>query len=260
MKSILDYFPTAAFEQIGNDLLKNWERCLVSFHAKKQYADNHVLTIGTGFVVNIQGHLAIATASHVITEYNRGNGIGVMLGGKYASLDGAKVLHQATQDIAFIKMPEALAGMVTWPLVMGKREDTIPTCSFMIFGFPETKNRIDIRKKEIQFSVVNVMAHSFEYEKTTGDLLFPYNPKHAYVEPGSAVNAAVSLRGLSGGPVAQLLLAPDTHRIALRPVGVFKEWRQHAIKKLVACSFTDFSDELDASEQQGSSGTSASAT
>jgi len=245
MKNLFHFYPDAAVDSFGNILAKTWEKCLVSFHAKKQYHDNQILTIGSGFIVRASDQVAIVTASRVITDYNRGNGVSMRIGQEYASLDGAKIMQNASQDIAFIKIPEALAGTSIWPLVMGKRDDAILTSSFMIFGYPETKNRIDIRSKGTAFSALNIMVHSFEYEKTSGDLLFPYNPKAAYIGAGSALNASVSLRGLSGAPVAQLLVVPDNGNIVLRPVGVFEEWRQRAVKKLVACSFSDFSDELD---------------
>jgi hypothetical protein len=244
MKNLFHFYPDAAADSLGSILAKTWEKCLVSFHAKKQYRDNQILTIGSGFVVRVSDQFAIVTASRVITD-NRGNGVSVRIGEEYASLDGAKIMQNASQDIAFIKIPEALAGTSMWPLVMGKRDDAIPTSSFMIFGYPETKNRIDVRSNGTAFSAFNIMVHSFEYEKTSGDLLFPYNPKAAYIRAGSALNASVSLRGLSGAPVAQLLVVPDNGNIVLRPVGVFEELRQRAVKKLVACSFSDFSDELD---------------
>lgn len=201
--------------------------------------------MGGGFVLNYYGSLSIATAAHVVLEYNRGFGLGVRVGGQHLSLDSVEALLNKDQDIAFIPFSNDFLGRKYYPLIAGKRDDAIATSSFMILGLPESRNRLDIRDSRATFNMLNVMVHSFEYDRKAGDLIFPYDPKSVFIEPGSSQKNIGSLRGLSGAPVAQILIVKKTGALTLRPVGVFKEWRQHSVKRLVASSFRDFSDELD---------------
>lgn len=54
----------------------------------------------------------------------------------------------------------------------------------------------------------------------------------------------MSLRGMSGCPVTQILINENSGVITLRAIGIFKEQKNKREKKLVACTFTKFADEL----------------
>jgi len=236
--------PGAAQADIGNSLLELWKSCLVSFHIKQPHHANKILTVGSGFILSARSRLYIATASHVLDDYATGMGIGAFVGGEFVSLDGVACLHQENEDCAFLPPPMSLAGKSCKPLVMGKRDDAIPTSSFMTFGYPETRNRFDVRNKNQSFNVLSIMFHNFHYDADEGNIEFDYDPKTVYAEPGSAIKAPVFLKGMSGAPVVQLLVVKATNTVALRPVGIFKEWRQGSTKRLIAHCFPDFSKDL----------------
>lgn len=245
MKTLLEHFPHAPFESIGNTLIERWRSCLVSFHVKKPYHDFAVLTMGTGFLFMAGKSFTIATAQHVLRDYGSGQGLCAMVDGELVSLDGLEALQSEEEDCAFVKVPDLMANKAWVALVSGQRSDMVATSSFMIFGFPEVKNRFDIRRKGQGFQILNIVCHGFEHDWKRGVLLFRYDPKTVYFEEGGTFNAAPNLKGMSGAPVAQLLFSKTTGAIGLRPVGIFKEWYQGNDKRLVAHCFPDFGYELD---------------
>lgn len=244
-RTILEYFPHAAMESVGNMLVKQWRSCLVSFHAKKPHHDHTILTIGTGFLLTAGNSFAITTAQHVLREYAAGNGLCVLIDGQQVSLDGLQATQSEQEDCAFVPPPATMAGREWTALAAGRRDDVIETSSFMIFGYPESRNRFDVRRPGQGLDVLNIVCHGFEHDWKRGQLTFRYDPRTVYFEDGSTFDSAPHLRGMSGSPVAQLLVSRRTGEIGLRPVGIFTEWHQASEKRLLAHCFPDFGRELD---------------
>lgn len=244
MLSILDFDPDFALSSMGNEILKKWQRCLVSFHCAKPHHPNVVLTIGTGFVACMGNELTIATALHVVSDYiDSGQGLGAIVGGHHISLDGARFLGSAQEDCAFLEIPRSLPANSLAVLKSGRRPEMLVTSSFIVFGYPETRNRFDLRQLERTPHVHSIVSHSFSSDPSTGTLTFPYDPKNIYIETTSAGSGPPHLKGMSGSPVAQLLVNPNTGTVGLRLVGIFIRWTKSG-KSLVAHCFPDFGREL----------------
>jgi hypothetical protein len=243
MKSVLDYFPDWPLLGMGNELVKAWSGCLLAFHEKKEFSMHEVLTIGTGFFADFHGLPFVVTAAHVARQYNRGFGVGVTNQRVGALLlDGKPMWVEDRQDIAMVPAEwVAQKGKISaFPTLI--RKDQIPTSSFMIFGFPSTKNNIHIKRNSDR-TVFNILLNGFACDKNTGDLLFEYDPKNNFFEPGSSLSGAPSLQGLSGSPIAQVLIS-EKGQISLRAVGVFKEYKKREGKRLVGGSFAFLSDDM----------------
>ncbi|WP_145530125.1 serine protease [Yersinia alsatica] len=246
VKSILDYSPFSAHNSIGTEIARKWNGVLVSFHARKPFSDNEVLTVGTGFLIKIGNVYTLVTASHTITELLQFDAYFMRYKGENYSLNNLNIGHNAIQDYAFISIPEKMSNISLTYLPLDKRQDFIPTSTFMIFGFPTTKNKIDLRKIDNIQTCVNIVSHDFEYDTDTEDIHFPFNEKNKnyFFEPESDRRNLMSLRGMSGCPVTQILINENSGVITLRAIGIFKEQKNKREKKLVACTFTKFADEL----------------
>lgn len=102
----------------------------------------------------------------------------------------------------------------------------IPTCSFAIFGYPETKNRdIDMRDGGDRDRKLFGMAfHGYEYDVETQELCFFYAGKgtpEAWAHPQIT---SVKLNGMSGGPCVQFVMHREMRKLCVVVVGVFGRW------------------------------------
>lgn len=244
MQSILDVDPDFASLSLGNEILKKWHKCLVSFHSGKPHSPNTVLTVGSGCIASIGDRLTIVTAFHVVSDFVESRqGFGAIVNGHHIALDGTKFLGSEREDCAFMDIPASLPVNTLPSIVSGRRPEMLATSSFIIFGYPETRNRFDSRKPGQGLHVHSVISHSFQSDPIAGTLIFPYDPKYVYTEATSAAKSAPHLKGMSGSPVAQLLFNPVSGSLGLRLVGVFIRWSKNQ-KNLVAHCFPDFGREL----------------
>lgn len=253
MKSLLELHPNIIGDNYCREVAKHWQECLVSFHARRPHHDNYIETIGTGFLVAMGDETFIATARHTLDNYQSADGIGVIIGGGISvSLNGMRIAGHPTLDVAMIEVPQdALlkAGIRSVRAMPAMRpSDSTPTASFVIFGYPSSKNVLDMRTTR-PIGIMGIMLHGYEADLASTEIRFSYRAKDAVSEPWNPVTNPPALKGMSGSPVAQVFIRNDTSALTLRCVGVFNSWRSK--KSLVAYAFPQW---LEEQEQESSHG------
>lgn len=249
--SVLNFYPKFAKNNIGNKILERRKRVLISFHTKKNHSDRELSLIGSGFLVQKEDFIFVATAAHTIRAIEKLNYRYINIEGIYYVLHNIEMFINDEQDYCLFYLPIEIIKKHSKPLAylpLEFKNQYIATSSFMIFGFPTSRNKV--YKEGWAMNTLNLIFHNdFHYETTTEDILFPFttrgkNPTSLEVESSSAIKSIPSLRGMSGCPIVQLMINIENGAINIRPVGIFKEHKTKHQKYLVGCTFPSFADEV----------------
>ncbi|EEX2836900.1 trypsin-like peptidase domain-containing protein [Escherichia albertii] len=249
--SILDLFSNAVDMNIITQLTNKWERAFVSFHAPKTNSKRELLTVGSGFLMMLNGTPFIATASHVINEIKDLEVRYITIENQLYPLEKTAVHMDEEQDYAFIELPQTILlfekGFIFFSNVV--RNDLRPTSTMIISGFPSTKNKLHKSKPNAEFRRLNLVFHNFEYNTSNEELHFLFDSRPGKgtpvtMEPTSTLTSLPSLAGMSGAPILQVMENIDTDELTLRVVGIFKEHRSKTEKCLVASTFIQFAEEI----------------
>jgi hypothetical protein len=244
MKSLLEHIPNLVADNYCKEISDRWRECLVSFHAQRPHHDNYIDTIGTGAVIAMGAATLIATARHVLDDYQRIGGGGVIIGSRdTVSLNGMKVAGHPNQDVVLIEVPwaalHAAEATTLRAIPTSELPGSIPTSSFVIFGYPSSKNVLDARAPRDR-SIFGIMLHGYEVDYASREIRFHYTKKIAIKEPWTPMNDPPALRGMSGSPIMQVSVHGTS--LALRCVGVFHRWREK--KWLAGYVFPQWMDEM----------------
>lgn len=252
-KSIIQEIPSTIDDSHATQLANKYERALISFFALKENSTREFSLIGSGFLIllpNASG-VAIMTASHVITELMKVDFRGMIIDGEKYLLEKVNVLHNTEQDYALLELPAALFGSGK-PLPyfnLTYRPELTPLSSFMITGYPRTKNQFHVDREPKGLHRLNLIFHTFGFDLESEDIYFHYNDKKGKKgtqftpEKLSIDNNIPLLEGMSGGIISQIMINIENDSLSLRPVGIFKEY-QRKRKLLAGNTFIQFADEL----------------
>lgn len=248
---ITHLFPHGIEENIITRLTAPWERALVSFHVPKPYSTKELLTVGSGFIILIDDHPLIFTASHVVRDIVNFDARYIMIDGDLYPLENTHVLLNDTQDYAAIPLPKKILTSEKSFIFFNNqaRPELKPTSSMILVGFPASKNQLHKDKEKKGLSRLNFAFHHFQYNTLNEELHFPFDSRLGKgtpidVEPESHYNSLPSLSGMSGAPVLQIMENLDTDALTLRVIGIFKEHRTKNDKCLVANTLIQFADEV----------------
>ncbi|MDC9623086.1 serine protease [Xenorhabdus sp. XENO-7] len=258
--SSYDFYPyysvtkhvTSWIEQNGTtQLFKKWQKSLVSFFVKKEHSMKSALLIGTGFLYMLDGkYPCIVTAAHVVHELRKSSLPFFSINGEKYIFHKLNVEYNDEQDYAIIPFSEEMTAIQKSWLFLSSDERPLmnKTSSFVIMGYPSTRNELHVDKNK-GLSPHNITFHSFKYNEENEDIYFWYDSKvknrNIIFEEKSYFKSMSSLEGMSGSVIAQIMEHKITGDFTLRAVGIFKEFHSKQIDKyLVGCTFVPFADEI----------------
>ncbi|HBM0091563.1 TPA: trypsin-like peptidase domain-containing protein [Salmonella enterica subsp. enterica serovar Tilburg] len=249
--SVLELFPNAADMNIITQLTNKWERAFISFHAPKANSKKELLTVGSGFLMMLNGMPFIVTASHVIDEIKEIDDRYITIEKQLYQLKKAEIHRDKEQDYAFIELPQAILSLKKGFIFFSNivRNDLSPTSTMIISGFPSSKNKFHKDKPNTGLQRLNFAFHHFEYNTSNEELHFPFDSRPGKgtpikMESTSTITSLPSLAGMSGAPILQVMENISTGALTLRVVGIFKEHRAKTEKCLVASTFVQFAEEM----------------
>ncbi|KLU14322.1 MULTISPECIES: trypsin-like peptidase domain-containing protein [Xenorhabdus] len=252
------YYPviehvTSWIEQNGTtQLSEKWQKSFVSFFAKDEYSMKSVSLIGSGFLYMLDGkYPCIVTAAHVVHELYKSSSPFFSINGEKYLFQKVNVDYNDKQDYAIIYFSEEMIALQNSWLFFNSDERPLvnKTSSFVIMGYPASKNKFHIDRNHKGLSSYNITFHSFQYNKENEDIYFWFDEKiknkNIIYEDKSVLKSIPSLEGMSGSVIAQIMEHKITGDFTLRAVGIFKEYK-HAQrdKYLVGCTFVPFADEV----------------
>jgi len=252
-RSIIEEIPGTIDDSHATQLSNKYQRALVSFFTWKKNSKRELILCGSGFLLLMPGapNIVIITASHVVTDLINADFRAISIDGENYPFEKVNVLHNSEQDYALVELPKAIFDKEkTLPYFdLNYRTQLTPLRSFMITGYPGSRNTFHIDRDSKGLNRLNLIFHSFGFDTETEDIFFKYNDKKGKKgtqftpEPLSDNNNLPNLEGMSGGVISQIMIDLSKDSLSLRPVGIFKE---HLKKKhfLVGNTFIPFADEL----------------
>lgn len=252
-KSIIEEIPQAIDDSIATQLANKYQRALVSFFTQKENNKREFVLVGTGFLIllpNAPG-ISIMTASHVITDLMDAEFRAICIDGENYPFEKIEVLHNREQDYALLQLPkQLLESNKSLPYFdLNYRKELTPLRSFMVTGYPGTRNVFHVDHSSKGLNRLNLIFHSFGFNTETEDIYFNYNDKKGKkgtqftAEPMSENNNIPKLEGMSGCVISQIMIDSSNDSISLRPVGILKEqFKKNHL--LVGCTFVPFADEI----------------
>lgn len=252
-KSLIEEIPNAIELGITSALAHKNDRAMVAFYTLKKHSQKEFQLVGSGFIAVIPDYgFCIITASHVITQIAKEDFRVIIVDGEKYKLEHVEALHHAGKDYAVIEIPVQMRESTKSfaYLNLTPRPELTPLKSFMILGYPSSKNTYHPDREWKGFQRLNLVFHEFKYNTENEDIFFPYDSRPGKkgtkmtIEPGSKFESVPSLAGMSGCVVAQIMINLETDSLSIRPIGIFKEHLSKKDKYLVGCTFTFFADEI----------------
>lgn len=252
-KSIIEEIPGTLDDSHATQLANKYSRALVSFFTLNKNSKREFILVGTGFLIQLANApgVVIMTASHVVTDLMNADFRAISIDGDKYPFGKMDVLHNSEQDYAIISLPEEIfKSEKTYPYFnLNYRNELTPLRSFMITGYPGSRNIFHVDRESKGLSRLNIIFHSFGFDTESEDIYFHYNDKKGKKgtqftpESMSDNNNIPKMDGMSGAIISQIMINLSNDSLSLRPVGVFKE---HLKKKnlLVGCTFIPFAEEL----------------
>ncbi|MBD2786544.1 trypsin-like peptidase domain-containing protein [Xenorhabdus sp. DI] len=254
------YYPvtehvTSWIEQNGTtQLFEKWQKSFVSFFAKDEFSMKSASLIGSGFLYLLDGkHPCIVTAAHVVHELLKSALPFFSINGDNYIFHKLNVNYNDEQDYAIIHFSEEMLALQKSWLFFSSDERPLmnKTSSFVIMGYPASKNDLHIDRNHKGLFPCNITFHSFKYNKENEDVYFWLDEKaknkNILFEERSNLKSLPlpSWRGMSGSVIAQIMEHKITGDFTLRAVGIFKEHKnKQRDKYLVGCTFVPFADEV----------------
>ncbi len=240
MKTLLDHFPQASEQNIVRSLVENHQDCLATFLMPRPHHNGKESAVGTGFFVSSRdrGIVRLITARHVFDEFKRE--VGSITVGTRAIKTGAVGLLKmySNVDLAIWDIPSGvffefgIGEIGTMPLFDGitAREFFDPTSSFVIMGYPGSKNsEIDYRPgRSAERKIMGLALHEPWYSPEAGVRRFPYSGKTLPEAWSAEQIAAPSLKGVSGAPCMRVVIHKLSGKLSLICVGVFYDMNKRS--------------------------------
>lgn len=239
LPSLFDVLPTAMEENIVKTATDIHKDALVSFLVKRPNYDRRRSIVGSGFLATSPDphYVYLYTAAHVIKDYQTAGYGWITVGTQMIELQDIGVREiDKTRDIALWKIPakyfydHGIDYLPTFPLYKGEVLTNlyIPTCSFMICGYPGSKNKsIDMREGGDRERVLfGLGLHGYEYDTETKELCFHYMGEGKPENWANPQFGAPALEGMSGSPCARFVVHREQKRLGIVVAGVFTRWKE----------------------------------
>lgn len=237
LPTLFDVMPTAIEDNAVKRAMDIHMDALASFVVERPHFDRRRCVIGSGFFAssNDPTVAVLCTAAHVIDTFVAAGFGWITVGTVMIELRDVGLRQiDKERDTAFWIIPSNLliahgiTGLTTLPLCdhsyLTRTFD--PTCSFAIFGYPESKNKkIDMRDGgDRDRNLLGMAFHGYQYDIETQELCFFYPGKGTPEAWGHPQITSVKLDGMSGGPCMQFMVDKETRALAIVVAGVFCRW------------------------------------
>ena len=242
LPTLYHVLPDAVERNIIRDFAQDHRDALVSFLVNKPNHPGKLELIGSGFFIYTHDLTAakLITAANVIREF-KGRGWGwITVGERLFKVEGVDtdgtISYASTLDLAIWEIPSNFffdqdPDFIELKALLNNSHDLArdgfkPLSSFMIFGYPASKNsNLDFRQGKKPDRALFAMAlHQSSYDKQTNELCFPFNgtgTPEAWVPKNRGVPHP---RGMSGSPCVRFVVHHETGRIGFEVAGVFTRW------------------------------------
>ncbi|AXV82216.1 hypothetical protein CJO92_12120 [Ralstonia solanacearum] len=230
--------PTAMEENIVKTAADIHKDALVSFLVKRPNYDRRRSLVGSGFLATSTepDYVHLYTAAHVIEDYQAAGYGWITIGTQMIELQDVGVREIGkTRDVALWRIPakylylHGIDYIPTFPLYKSDALTNlfIPTCSFMICGYPGSKNKsIDMREGgDRERMLFGLGLHGYEYDVETKELCFHYMGKGQPESWADRQLGAPALGGMSGSPCARFVVHREEKRLGIVVAGVFTRWK-----------------------------------
>ncbi|WP_416777796.1 serine protease [Xenorhabdus budapestensis] len=249
---VVKHIPSWIKQNGTTQIFEKWQKAFVSFFVKDKYSMKSASLIGSGFLYMFDGkYPCIVTAAHVVHELRQSSLPFFSINGDKYLFQKLNVDYNDEQDYAVIYFPEEMISLQKSWLFFNSNERPLmnKTSSFVIMGYPASKNKLHIDRSRKGLSHYNITLHSFKYNKENEDMYFWFDEKiknkNIIFEDKSILKSVPSLEGMSGSVIAQIMEHKITGDFTLRAVGIFKEYKhKQRDKYLVGCTFIPFADEV----------------
>ena len=223
-----------------DEMVEKWGDILVPIYTEKEFHNDSIFLLGTGFLVSFEGVIYLVTALHVLDE-QEGKTLIIRIGDKGAVLSKMEFLVSREHDIAISKLNKSWAdehgiGKVKAIPIDDKKADYSPLGRYFLIGFPGKKNILHLRHGNRNW---NIQGTSFirkidkPQSKSHVDdpIAFEFDKKNAIYTDGKKANPP-NFNGNSGGPILELVVKNDSlnHEIiGCKLSGIFTGW--HKVEK-----------------------------
>ncbi|PHM46692.1 S1 family peptidase [Xenorhabdus miraniensis] len=252
--SVIKILPSWIKQNGSTKLFEKWQKSFVSFFAKDEFSMKSASLIGSGFLYMLDGkHPCIVTAAHVVHDLQKCSVPFFSIEGDKYIFHKLNVLYNDKKDYAIIPFSEEMLALEKSWLFFSSDERPLmnKTSSFVIMGYPSSKNALHIDRTNKGLYPYNITFHSFQYNKENEDVYFWLDEKAKnknIIFEERSISKSLPLpswRGMSGCVIAQIMEHQITGDFTLRAVGILKEHKKRLKDKyLVGCTFVPFADEV----------------
>lgn len=219
-----------------DDAVAKWADIVVPIFVDSEKSDKAANGLGSAYLCSHGEHFFLVTALHVITDANKSNLQVANINGKGVDIGGLRFHVLETHDLAVAELePEWFHEKGVTKIKAARLRNDLSgwqrTGIFVAIGYPETKNRLDMRYEKLDrycLSItVSIQKHSTVSTSIQDAIHLSYDPKTVINSYGEKLGPQPDLYGMSGGPCLELLRSTDTKpTYSLDPIGVLTEWHK----------------------------------
>lgn len=234
--TLFDLAPHAVEQNVILGLSNLHMDCLSSFLMPKPHHSGQFESRGTGFYVvwpETPGLVQLVTAAHVLESFDFEIGR-ITVGNLRIALGnvGQRNIHEG-RDTVIWSIPSHhfirhgivdVAGLPLWAPDLAQA-NFIPTQSFMIMGYPASKNKVlDFRdSKEPDRKITAMAIHVPPVLSEQGVMRFAYSGHGTTESWAGGSRLSPSLKGMSGSPCLRIVSDRATGKLGVVLAGVFTE-------------------------------------
>jgi len=236
-RTLFDLAPHAMEQNVILGLSNLHMDCLSTFLMPKPHHPGQFESLGTGFFVywpETPDIVRLVTAAHVIENFDFEYGR-ITVGNMRIALGNVGQKNpDKIRDTLVWSIPSShfirrnITNVPTLPFWEPDLAKTnlIPTQSFMIMGYPASKNKaLDFRYgKEPSRNVTAMAIHVPPMLSEQGVLQFAYSGKGVNEAWAGGSRTSPYLKGMSGSPCLRIISDRATGKIGVVLAGVFTEW------------------------------------
>lgn len=197
-----------------------------------------VVSVGSGFILGINGQVVLVTALHVLQRIIGSRVHVANICGEAVDFGGLPCRKSSAQDIAVIPLPDAWRQANALESINALTFDASAegwekTELYVAMGYPSTRNKLDHRYGKYDRYCHSIsLARSAQIPLKTqipNPLVLDYDYKTAFDSNVKKMGMQPDLHGMSGGPCLQILRKMSADGIVhykLSPIGVLTEWHQ----------------------------------
>lgn len=240
LPSLFDYYPQAIEGNAVKNVTDLHGDVVIAFLTDRPNYKGRLQIIGSGFLVfsSDPNIVCVVTAAHVRDDFIREEkrylaiaGQIVMIGdiGRWSIFQKSDITFWEIHSTHFVRC--GITDLPTLPLLNAEiaRKEYSPTSSFVIFGYPGTRNdSIDIRPgRNANKCLYGMALHRYEYSVESNELFFNYSERKVTAEKWAPpLTTAPHLKAMSGSPCMRIIVSKSLKRLSLCLSGVFTHWKK----------------------------------